>query len=150
MDHIFKEPLVCFDIDDTIVSWACYDADTDMSTLVEFTVPASGKSFWLEVITEHVDAVKSHKLRGHTIIFWSAGGAEWAKEVASKLGLSTYVDAYMAKPSWFYDDIPSSSFMPESNRRHARLKDTTIKPEIKNKHTGSDFESVLEDWYEKK
>lgn len=124
MAPILKEPLVCFDIDDTLVSWSCYDKNNWANNvqLMEFIDPDNNQSHWLEIITEHIEAVKSHKLRGHTIVFWSAGGAEWAKEVASKLGLSKYVDAYMAKPSWYYDDIPSSSFMPESNRRHARLK----------------------------
>lgn len=121
---VLKEPIVFFDIDDTLVSWDSYNYDTtaDQKTLVEFICPNSGKSFWLEAINENINAMKVHKLRGHTVVLWSAGGAEWAKEVSSKLEVAVYVDAYMSKPSWFYDDIPSSSFMPESNRRHARLK----------------------------
>lgn len=115
---VLREPLVCFDVDDTLVSWDCYGQLKP--GMLEFE--HKGQPLWLEVITENVEAIKSHKLRGHTVVVWSAGGALWAKEVISKLGMSSYVDAYMAKPNWYYDDLPSSEFLPEINRKHMRLK----------------------------
>jgi hypothetical protein len=60
--------------------------------------------------------MKKHKARGHKIVVWSAGGWEWAKSVVETLELTEIVDLVMSKPAWFYDDIPSSSFMPEHNR----------------------------------
>ena len=115
-----KEPLVAFDIDDTLVSWEAYGQFKE--GMVEFEDPATGGSLWLEVIWEHVEAIKSHHVRGHTIVLWSAGGADWAEEVAKKLGIRKYVHAFMSKPNWYYDDIPSSEFLPEFNRKHYRLK----------------------------
>lgn len=117
---VLKEPLVCFDVDDTLVSWECYGQVK--SGMLEFVDPEDGQSLWLETIPENIEAMKAHKLRGHTVVVWSAGGAMWAKEVTHKLGLSKYVDAYMSKPNWYYDDLPSSEFLPETNRRHFVLK----------------------------
>lgn len=116
----FKEPIAYFDVDDTLVSWEHYGKQ--LPGMVEFEDPHTHGSLFLEVITEHIESMKKHKLRGHTIIVWSAGGADWAEEVVTKLGLRSMVDAVMSKPDWFYDDIPSSEFMPEINRKHARLK----------------------------
>lgn len=116
----FKEPIVYFDVDDTLVSWNhgyFYREGT-----VEFTCPHNQELLYLEVISDHVEALKAHKLRGHTVIIWSAGGADWAEEVARVLGLTKYVDAFASKPTWFYDDIPAKEFMPEMNRKHYILK----------------------------
>lgn len=112
----FKEPIVYFDCDDTLVSWqhyGQYNPDT-----VAFEDPATKGHLFLEPIYEHIDALKGHKLRGHTVIVWSAGGADWAETVVKTLGLTNHVDAVMSKPDWFYDDIPSSEFMPEINRKY--------------------------------
>lgn len=116
----FKEPIVFYDVDDTLVSWDHYG--TFKEGMIEFTAPESGHPMWLEPIPEHIKAMKNHKLRGHTVVVWSAGGADWAEEVVKKLGLQPYVDVIMSKPNWFYDDIPASEFMPEHNRKHYILK----------------------------
>ena len=111
----FKEPIVYFDCDDTLVSWKhCGQWKENM---IEFMDPNDKSSIWLEAIPDHINAIKAHKIRGHTVIVWSAGGADWAEEVVKRIGMSQYVDAVMSKPTWFYDDIPSSEFMPEINRR---------------------------------
>ncbi len=115
-----KEPIAYFDVDDTLVSWDHYGKQ--LPGMVEFEDPFTNGSIFLEVIIEHVEAMKKHKLRGHTIVVWSAGGADWAEEVVRKLGLTSMVDAVASKPDWYYDDIPSSEFMPEINRKHMRLK----------------------------
>lgn len=112
----FKEPIVYYDVDDTLVSWRTYPKRGRDS--IEFEDPHTKGSIFLNAITPHIDALKSHKLRGHTVIVWSAGGADWAEEVVRKLNLSAYVDACMSKPNWFYDDLPASEFMPEINRKY--------------------------------
>jgi hypothetical protein len=113
---ILKEPIAYCDVDDTLVSWKHYGQYKE--GMIEFTAPESKHSMWLEPIKEHIEALKGHKLRGHTIVVWSAGGALWAKEVAVKLGLDDFVDAYASKPNWFYDDLPAKDFMPEHNRKY--------------------------------
>jgi FMN phosphatase YigB (HAD superfamily) len=109
----FKEPLVTFDCDDTLVSWKHYPKISKNS--IAFNDPSG--TVYLNAIKEHIEALKSHKLRGHTVIVWSAGGADWAEEVVKKLGLESYVDAIMSKPNWFYDDLSANEFMPEINRK---------------------------------
>lgn len=109
-----------FDIDDTLVSWETFGTYTPNS--IEFIDPDTNEKIYLEVITENVEALKRHRLRGHNIVLWSQGGAAWCKEVAKKLNITNSVDAYLRKPVWFYDDIPASNFMPESSRKHLRLK----------------------------
>ena len=117
----FKEPIAYFDCDDTLVSWG-FVVDYPREDKMEFKDPSDGSSLYLKVIQEHVEALKLHKLRGHTVIVWSAGRADWAQEVVTKLGLNSHVDAVMSKPNWFYDDIPASEFMPEINRKDLRSK----------------------------
>lgn len=111
---VFKEPIVYCDVDDTLVSWKHYPEC--LPGMIGFDDPTG--TLFLDPINEHIEALKAHKLRGHTVIVWSAGGAEWAREVVSKLGLDNYVDACMSKPNWFYDDIPAAEFMPEINRKY--------------------------------
>lgn len=116
----FKEPIYYFDCDDTLVSWKTYPKRSKNS--VEFEDPHTHECLYLEAIPQTIEAMKSHKLRGHTVIVWSAGGADWAEEVVRKLNISKYVDAVMSKPDLFYDDLPASEFMPEINRRDLRGK----------------------------
>ena len=33
---------------------------------------------------QNPDKYKEHKLRGHTVVVWLAGGADWAEEVVVK------------------------------------------------------------------
>lgn len=116
----FGGQIIYCDIDDTLVSWEHYSSFKE--GMIEFIDPDDGKSLYLEVIQETVDALKRHKLRGHTIILWSQGGADWCEEVAKKLHLTETVDAYMSKPTWIYDDCPASHFIPESIRKDLRKK----------------------------
>lgn len=63
-----------------------------------------------------ITSIKQHHERGHTVIVWSAGGVNWATRVVLQFGLERYVDYVIAKPSWVYDDLPASEFIPESHR----------------------------------
>lgn len=113
---VIKGPVVYCDVDDTLVRWDYHFGEPKPGAL-EFVDPVDGKHLYLEVIQATVDALKRHYLRGHQIVVWSQGGAEWAEEVVEKLGLSSMVSAVLDKPTWYMDDIPASDFMPESKRR---------------------------------
>lgn len=118
----FKEPIVYFDVDDTLVSWDYHHGFPGPNKL-EFEDPSDGSVLYLEIIQENIDALINHKaIRKHTVVVWSAGGADWAEEVVRKLCLSKYVDVIMSKPTWFYDDLPAGEFMEEKDRKHLRLK----------------------------
>lgn len=117
---VFKEPIAYFDCDDTLISWSSYPKRGKNS--IEFIDPADNRSIYLNAIEPTIEALKLHKVRNHTIIVWSAGGALWAKEVVSKLGLEKYVDACMAKPNWIYDDLPAAEFIPECIRKDLRYE----------------------------
>jgi len=130
---------VYFDVDDTLVMWnppnpndpdvieiVCptsrtkriiqeLDAETgDLKDLPpdEFVEVGS----WTERLKphkKHIEAMKLHKLRGHTVIVWSAGGWEWAEAAIRALNLEKYVDLVLEKPMWCYDDLPPSEFIPK-------------------------------------
>ena len=64
----------------------------------------------------HIDMLKEHAYRGHTVFVWSAGGPIWARSVVERLDIGKYIDAVLPKPDWFYDDHTVDHFMPEINR----------------------------------
>jgi hypothetical protein len=75
------------------------------------------KGEWVEYLIphiKHIEQLKAHKLRQHTVIVWSAGGWQWAKCAVEALGLTEFVDVVMEKPMWCYDDLPPSEFMPKN------------------------------------
>jgi len=43
--------------------------------------------------------------RGHAIVVWSGGGADWAEAVVKALKLEEFVDVVTAKPTYYIDDI---------------------------------------------
>lgn len=60
----------------------------------------------------HIEAMRDFKARGHTIVVWSAGGAEWAEKVIDNLHLEGVVDLCLGKPDWIWDDKEAAEFMP--------------------------------------
>jgi len=113
------------DIDDTLVKWNA-SVDEKITDCVLFN--NYGYDVYLVPHRKHIESLRLHKARRHKIIFWSAGGWEWAKEVVTTLDLLDLADAILSKPKWFYDDLPASSFMPEANRI---WKKDSAKEEIK-------------------
>jgi hypothetical protein len=108
---VITRPTVFFDVDDTLVMWnqsPTHPNAVEMKVFgfVENLVPHEG----------HIKQMKDHAFRGHHVVVWSAGGWEWAQAVVIALGLEQYVDEVMDKPHWFYDDLRSDQFMPESLR----------------------------------
>lgn len=130
-----KQPTY-FDVDDTLVMWNRPAADDPDA--IEITCPTSRTERFLLEMTDdgnlepdtptetvsvgtwterlkphkkHIEQLKLHKLRGHTVIVWSAGGWEWAEAVVRALKLEQYVDLVIEKPMWFYDDLMPNEFM---------------------------------------
>lgn len=112
-----------FDVDDTLVKWGTVLPE-DREHLVPITCPVSSVededgnikevSQWTEYLRphkKHIEQLKLHKARGHTVIVWSQGGWEWAEAVVKALKLENYVDLVVSKPNWYYDDIPCQEYM---------------------------------------
>jgi FMN phosphatase YigB (HAD superfamily) len=104
---IENDNCVFFDCDDTLVMWdnkykteenqmafSCYEA-------IHMLVP-----HW-----KHINHLIDLKEQGKTIVVWSAGGWEWAQEVVTTLRIEDYVDAVMAKPTAYVDDLHCSEWM---------------------------------------
>lgn len=83
------------DVDNTLVTW-------------------DGPNY--TVNEKYVTLIQQFRARGHTIIVWSQGGAEWAASVVYEFNLNSYVTACISKPDWFADDKAASEFLPEMNR----------------------------------
>jgi hypothetical protein len=113
-----------FDVDDTLVMWGHGDHPEARTihcpkskTLIDGELRESPA--WSELVVPNkanISQLVKHKQRGHRIIVWSAGGADWAEAVVRALDLTAHVDMVVSKPSWFYDDLTASEFMPEINR----------------------------------
>lgn len=92
----FGENVVMFDVDETLLM---FDGDP------EYNTPRPHQT--------HIDKLKQHAYRGHTVIVWSAGGAAWAARAVAMLELEAFVDVVMAKPKWFYDDRQAHEILGE-------------------------------------
>jgi hypothetical protein len=106
------KPSVYFDVDNTIVLW---DMETDPRAI---TFELYGQKFKLVPHYKHIERVKFHKQEGFEIIFWSAGGADWAQEIVNKLGLQEHVDYCLSKPSYYYDDLPTEKILHKHHRMY--------------------------------
>ena len=101
-----------FDVDDTLIMWNPTQEQLD-SYGVDFNffyrngTNASGR---ILPHRKHIDQLKKHAMRGHTIIVWSAGGSEWAYAACVALGLEDYVHLALEKPCWAYDDKKPQEF----------------------------------------
>jgi hydroxymethylpyrimidine pyrophosphatase-like HAD family hydrolase len=118
-----KNTVFC-DVDDTLVMWNATPEELEARG-VDFTCPGALVTIdedgtegfapeWKQRLLphrKHIEQLKKHKQRGHTVIVWSAGGYDWAAAVVKALGLETYVDLVISKPTWFYDDLTPDEFM---------------------------------------
>lgn len=114
------------DVDDTCISWNPTQEELDtrgieitcpvsMTLMEDGTVRSSGT--WTQRIVPHrvhIEQIKKHKARNHTVVVWSAGGVEWATAAVKALKIEQYVDVVISKPMWVLDDLPASEFMPKS------------------------------------
>lgn len=115
------------DVDDTLVMWNATPEQLEKDG-VDFECPGSmhdidndGNPEWSPSWTarllphkKHIEQIKKHKMRGHTIIVWSQGGFDWAAAVVKALKLEDFVDLVISKPTWMYDDLPAAGFMPKN------------------------------------
>jgi FMN phosphatase YigB (HAD superfamily) len=106
MYKIKGSKFVYFDVDDTLVDWNRRDTETSLA----FT-DLDGCTWCLEPKWEIIRALKRHKLAGDTVIVWSQGGWDWAKEVVDVLQIEESVDAVITKPHIYYDDLHCDKFM---------------------------------------
>jgi phosphoserine phosphatase len=125
-----------FDVDDTLIMWNLPAADDP--DVIEITCPTSRTQRALQDMSDdgsltpdtpnecvsvgswtqrvkphkkHIEALKQHYLRGHTVIVWSAGGWEWAEAAVRALGLQPYVHLVIEKPTWYYDDLQANEIL---------------------------------------
>lgn len=66
----------------------------------------------VHVNDSHVAAIKNHVLRGDVVVVWSARGSWWAEAAVKFLGLESHVAMTLSKPSWLYDDLEPSEWLP--------------------------------------
>lgn len=101
-----------FDVDDTLIMW---NPSTEMKDKfgIAYTSPTGLVSVFVPHLP-HIEQLKRHAERGHTIIVWSAGGSDWAELAVKILGLQDFVSLTIEKPVWSYDDKKPEEFMPKS------------------------------------
>lgn len=114
-----------FDVDDTLVMWnptkeeldergICITCPGSYVIVDKETNEVSLSDPWTERLLphrKHIEAIKKHKARGHTIVVWSAGGVDWAEAAVKALGLEQFVDLVVCKPSWAYDDVTAAEII---------------------------------------
>jgi hypothetical protein len=122
MKKINDRPLVAFDVDSTLIYWE------HKSGRNAVLIKVDDHEEMFDVHETHVEALKKHAARGHTIIVWSAGGADWSEAVVKALQLEEYVDIVMPKPNWIYDDLSPNEFLPNNLYIYEDVDDST--PEI--------------------
>lgn len=114
MKVIENENCVFFDCDDTLVMWDNKYKLEDYSNCVLLVDPLSGFCEYLVPHKQHIQYLIDSKTKNkNTIVVWSAGGWQWAEAVVKALQLEQYVDAVMAKPERYVDDLHCVKFMGE-------------------------------------
>jgi hypothetical protein len=121
-----KPTLYC-DCDDTLIFWSPNDKEKLEKEGIAITCPTSleldedgilvQKGNWTQTVLphkKHIEQLKTFKSRGHIVVVWSAGGADWASAAVKALKLEQYVDLCISKPTWVMDDLPVTEFMPAS------------------------------------
>lgn len=96
-------PTAYFDVDDTLVMWEIPDGfEEDL-----VTVKCREYAELLAPNKYNIKHLKKLASRGHAIIVWSAGGADWAESVVKALDLEDFVHVVTSKPHYMIDDMPS-------------------------------------------
>lgn len=111
---------VFFDCDDTLVMWDLGKYPDREDLKLEFN--CYGVSYYLLPHIEHIERLKKHKSNGNIVVVWSASGSAWAKQVVDVLKLNQYVDIVISKPTWYYDDLKQTEFLPDTDRVYIEYK----------------------------
>jgi hypothetical protein len=67
-------------------------------------------------VPQVVEFVRASRARGCELFLWSRGGAAYAREVASSLGIESCFVAFLPKPELLVDDAPPAEW---AHCRHA-------------------------------
>lgn len=111
-----QSPHIYYDCCSTLV---LYPSDFKDGFPVDKAIRFEQEGMFLNLVPNYelIENLKSRHRSGSTVIVWSAAGANWAKEVVTKLGLEEYVEFCMGKPDRFWDDLPAKDFMGEWARK---------------------------------
>ena len=93
-------PTIFCDVDDTLVMWSI--PDNWNKDLV--TVECRGHISHLAPNDHNINLLKKMAKRGHYVVVWSAGGADWAEAVVKALNLEEFVEVVTGKPTYYIDD----------------------------------------------
>ena len=118
---------VYVDCDDTIAFWSSSKEDKEMNGIA-VTCPGSmvfdtdGEEIgfageWTELLVPNwpqINELKKFKVRNYKIILWTQSGSLWAEAIAKAFKIEHLIDVCLTKPNYIFDDLPASSFMPES------------------------------------
>jgi len=95
MSDLDKRAVIYVDVDDTLVRHASSKP-----------VP----------ITRVIDQVRRLHARGFSLYCWSTGGAEYARRIATELGVAECFTAFLPKPTILIDDQEISAWLLKSFR----------------------------------
>lgn len=97
-------PTVYVDVDDTLLMWELPEGvGINDDRLV--TVNCRNYSERLFPNEYNILLLKRMATRGHAIVVWSGGGADWAEAAVEALDLGDYVECVSGKPQYYIDDI---------------------------------------------
>lgn len=111
MKVIQSERVVFCDVDDTLVMHTHGATPSDL--VVDVPCRVTGETLRMVVNEAMVRLVKEEQNRGATIIVWSRGGFQWAKDVVEAVGLKSYVTLVMSKPITYFDDKPVDEWLKD-------------------------------------
>jgi len=105
-----NDNVVMIDVDETLIYW-----EKPIKGYTGTPIELDCQYGNMEVYPNYdlIKQIKRHYIRGHAVIVWSQGGAEWAEAVVKKLKLQKYVATVMCKPKWYIDDLDCSTWMGE-------------------------------------
>jgi predicted HAD superfamily phosphohydrolase YqeG len=95
MSDLAKRAVIYVDVDDTLVRHA------------------SSKPI---PITRVIDQVRRLHARGFSLYCWSTGGAEYARRIATELGVAECFTEFLPKPTILIDDQEISAWLLKSFR----------------------------------
>lgn len=111
MDIIKSSRTVYFDVDDTLLIFNWKEINPEGKGLILIEDPSGCCAELVMPHLRHIELMRQFKSRGHIIIVWSQGGAEWAGAACKALGIESLVEFALDKPSWYVDDLPSQVWM---------------------------------------
>lgn len=108
-----------FDVDDTLL-FLNKEGHPDAKEIIR-----NGVTKHVLAHEPHIELMRDAKFRGHKVVVWSAGGAEWAEFVVNWLGIGDLVNHIIGKPDWYVDDqiAGTDRFLPEAIRIYKSHQD---------------------------